>query len=169
MKSTLVLPALLLAAILLGAAAPEQPTAVARLELVDQHGITDSLAAHRGHVTVVMVVTARRLRNLKAWESELRERYEEIHFLRIADVPPQDPPVTREQVARKLASRVPEEVSILIDLERRWATELELDTGRPNLLLFDEDGRLGASFRGRMEPELRDRVQAAIRRLLEAR
>jgi hypothetical protein len=115
-----------------------------------------------------MVVTVRRLRNLKAWETELLERREGIDFLRIADIPA-DPPTTRERVARKLSSRVPDEVSILIDLDRRWAREMNLDTGRPNLLLFDREGELAATFRGRMEPELLEEVLAAIDRLADHR
>jgi hypothetical protein len=157
-----------LASILLGAAVLGQAPAVAELELVDQHGVADSLAAHRDHQVVVMVVTVGRLRNLKAWEREIRQRHETIRFLRIADIP-DEPPVTRERVARKLAARVPEEISILIDMERRWARELELDTGRPNLLLFDREGKLAASFRGRMEADLLGEVLAAIDRLPEAR
>jgi hypothetical protein len=159
---------MLLASILLGAAVLGQAPSVADLELTDQNGASDSLAAHRDHVVLVMVVTAKRLRNLKAWEKELREPYEGIHYLRIADVP-EAPPVTHEQVARKLAARVPEGVPILIDLERRWSREMELDTGRPNLLLFDRHGRLSAAFRGRMEPALLDEVRAALDRLVEPR
>ena len=114
-----------------------------------------------------MVVTARRLRNLKGWEKPLRERYDDIHFVRIADVP-EEPPVSHEEVAQKLVKRVPEEVPILIDIERRWARELELDTSRPNLLLFDRDGRLAATFHGRPDPALLDEVFAAIEELTGA-
>jgi hypothetical protein len=159
---------MLLASVLLAASLASQPAAPAELELIDQHGVADSLAAHRGRVTLVMVVTVRRLRNLKAWETELLERREGIDFLRIADIPA-DPPATRERVARKLSSRVPDEVSILIDLDRRWAREMNLDTGRPNLLLFDREGELAATFRGRMEPELLEEVLAAIDRLADHR
>ena len=137
---------MLLASILLVTVTLGQIPAVADIALMDQHGVSDRLAAHRDHVVVVMVVTGKRLRNLKAWEKELRESYPEVHFLRIADIP-EEPPVTREQVAEKLAKRVPEDISILIDIERRWAGEMKLDTGRPNLLLFDEEGKLAAAFR----------------------
>jgi hypothetical protein len=152
---------MLLASILLVAATVGQTPAVADLELMDQHGVPDRLAAHRDHVVVVMVVTGKRLRNIKAWEKELREEYAEVHFLRIADIP-EEPPVTREDVARKLVKRVPEEISILIDIERRWARELELDTDRPNLLIFDADGRLAAAFHGRMEPTRLEEVRAVL-------
>jgi len=159
---------MLLASILLAAAALGQAPAVAGLELADQYGVTDSLDAHRDHVVVVMVVTAKRLRNLKGWEKELRARYDDLHYLRIADVPG-EPPVTHEQVARKLAKRVPEDVPILIDIDRRWAEELQLDTGRPNLLLIDRDGRLIANFRGRMDPPLLEEVLAALGPFVEPR
>jgi hypothetical protein len=152
---------LLLSTVLLGALTVGQTPAVAELDLLDQHGVADRLADHSNRIVVVMVVTARRLRNLKGLERDLHERYEDLKFIRIADVP-DDPPVTREEVADKLNKRVPEEVPILIDIERRWARELELDTERPNVLLFDRDGRFVAAFRGRAEPELLDEIHAAL-------
>lgn len=152
---------LLLSTVLLGALTIGQTPAVAELDLLDQNGVADRLANHTDRVVVVMVVTARRLRNLKGLERDLHERYDDVYFLRIADIP-EDPPVTREQVAHKLNKRVPEEVSILIDIERHWAGELELDTGRPNVLLFDREGRFVAAFRGRAEPELLDEIHAVL-------
>jgi hypothetical protein len=152
--------AVLLVGLLLGI-----PMELSELGLPDQHGNQDSLAAHRGNVVVAMVVTARRLRNLKGWERDLRARFEEVDFVRVADVP-EDPPVTYRDVADKLATRVPEEVAVLIDIDRRWSSALDLDTGRPNLLLIDADGRLVASFRGRAEPALVDEVASRIEELL---
>ena len=137
------------------------PAQIADLRLVDHFGRDDGLTDHRGRVVVAMVVTARRLRNLKAWETNLRARYDGLDFLRIADVPP-DPPVTHEQVAQKFARRVPEEVPILIDLAGHWARELELDTSRPNVLLFDREGRLAGSFRERWEEAPVDEVYALL-------
>jgi hypothetical protein len=141
------------------------PTDLAELALPDQNGNRDSLVAHRGKVVVAMVVTARRLRNLKGWERDLRSRFEEVDFVRVADVPA-DPPVTYRDVADKLATRVPDEVPVLIDLDRRWSSALGLDTGRPNILLIDPDGHLVASYRGRPEPELVDEVAGRIEELL---
>ena len=141
------------------------PVEVAELVLPDQRGDRDSLSAHRGNVVVTMVVTARRLRNLKGWERDLRERFEEVEFLRVADVP-EDPPVTYRDVADKLADRVPEEVAVLIDVDRRWANALGLDTDRPNILLIDRQGHLVARFRGRSEPELVEEVSLRIEELL---
>jgi hypothetical protein len=142
--------------------APFRPAA-AEAELPDQLGGSGSVAAHRGEVTVAMVVTAARLRNLKAWQRDLQERLEGVTFVLIADVP-SDPPVTLERVVSKLGEKVPEEVPVLIDLERLWATELELDTGRPNVLLFDRDGFLVESFRGFAREDI---VESAARRLEE--
>ena len=152
--------AVLLAGVLLGF-----PAELAEVVLPDQHGNEDSLAAHRGNVVVAMVVTARRLRNLKGWERELRAKFEDVDLVRVADVP-EDPPVTYRDVADKLADRVPEEVAILIDIDRRWSSALDLDTERPNLLLIDADGRLVATYRGRPEPELVEEVAGRIEELL---
>jgi hypothetical protein len=116
---------------------------------------------------LVTVVHAKRLRKLKSWERALRERLDEVHYLRIADVPT-DPPVTHEEVAEKLRKRVPEEVSILIDLERRWARALELDTSQPNLLIFDRSGRLVSSYRGGRNRFLEAYVTRELEKLLEA-
>ena len=152
---------LLLSTVILGALTVGQAPAVAEVELLDQHGVADRLADHPDRIVVVMVVTARRLRNLKGIEQDLHERYDDLHYMRIVDIP-EDPPVTHEKVAAKLDKRVPEEVPILIDIDRRWATDLELDTGRPNVLIFDREGRFVAAFRGRAEPELLDEIHTAL-------
>jgi hypothetical protein len=157
-------------ALLLAALAPGQVPAVAELELTDQYGRADSLSAHREQVTVVFVVTARRLRNIKAWESGLRERFEDaVELVRIADVPDSDPPPTHDRVAAKLRKRVPPEVPILIDIERHFARGMELDTDRPNLLIFDARGRFAAGFHGRHDPELFEQVCDAIEAARESR
>jgi hypothetical protein len=135
------------------------------LRLRDQYGVEDSLAAHRGRVVVVMVVEARRLRTLKAWERELRERFDDIEFLRIAEVP-DDPPPSYERVAAKLAEQVPEGVPVLIDMERRWAATLGLDPSRPNLLLVNPAGGLEAVFAGRHDPGLAAEVAARLDELM---
>lgn len=51
------------------------------IQLFDQHGSTDTLAAYRGPVVVVMVVDAKRLRNLRPWARELRERFEDLETI----------------------------------------------------------------------------------------
>lgn len=161
----------LLAALLAGGAfAPAADTpslaSIASLELRDLEGNLDSLDAHRGQAVVVMVVNARRLRTLKAWEKDLRDRFADLHYLRIADVP-RDPPTTYERVVAKLGQRVPEEVPVLIDMDGAWSTALGLDTDRPNLLLVRPDGTLAATFEGRHGLELADRVAASLRELME--
>jgi hypothetical protein len=93
-----------------------------------------------------MVVTARRLRALKGWEVDLRSRFEGLTYLRVVDVPAM-PPVTFEDVAKKLRDRVPREVSVLIDLDRSWAATYGLDTDEVNLLVFDPQGHLVSRFK----------------------
>lgn len=115
-----------------------------------------------------MVVTARRLRNLKAWEQDLRERYENLRFMRVVDVPA-DPPVSYEEVAGMLMKRVPDEIEVLIDLNREWATALNLDTDRPNLLLFDREGYLVARTRGRAKTDFIESFAAEIEKVLRSR
>jgi hypothetical protein len=151
--------------------APDPLDGLRTLELPDQFGGVDSLDAHRGRTVVVMVVTAKRLRNLKPWERDLRDRFpggERIDFLRITDIP-EDSPASVAEVADKLKERVPDQVPVLIDLERRWATALGLDTSRPNLLLVDDGGALIAAFQGRHDPALAARVAADLSALLDPR
>ena len=161
--------ALLLAVVTLAAPAAVGAAidAVATVELPDQYGETDSLAAHRGRVVLVLVVTAKRLRTIRPWEEDLRQRFEGLDILRVTDVPA-DSKASPGQVAEKLRERVPEGVSVLLDLERRWATALGLDTATPNLLVIGPDGELVDAFAGRHDAELADRVAAALARPLEA-
>ncbi|UCF69339.1 MAG: hypothetical protein JSV80_08715 [Acidobacteriota bacterium] len=136
------------------------------LELRDQYGELGSLAAHRGQVVVVIIVTARRLRNIEAWERELRQRFDDLQVLRIADVPERSA-ADYGRIAHKLRDRVPEDVAVLIDADRRWASALDLDTDRPNLLIVDRDGRLASSYRGMFDDELAADVIAEIERLVD--
>jgi hypothetical protein len=138
---------------------------VRQLSLRDQHGTEDSLQAHEGNVLVVLVVTAKRLRNIRPWEKDIREQLGDVDFLRITDVA-DDSTATFERIAKKLQERVPKEISVLIDVERRWATALGLDTGRPNILLIDGDGKLVAAYRGRHSPELAAAVIDELRAIL---
>ncbi|HSL16439.1 MAG TPA: redoxin domain-containing protein [Methylomirabilota bacterium] len=160
--------ALLLAVMALAAPAAggDSIDALSTIELPDQHGGTDSLAAHRGRVVLVLVVTAKRLRTIRPWEEDLRQRFDELEVVRVTDVPP-DSKASLDQVAEKLRERVPDGVSVLLDLERRWATALGLDTGTPNLLVIGPDGALLDAFAGRHDPELAGRVAAALARFLE--
>lgn len=138
------------------------------VRLVDQYGAEDRLVDHLGHPVVVVVVTARRLRNLKPWERDLRARFDDLDVVRIADVPA-DSNATLNDVAERLRERVPDGVSVLIDMDRRWATALELDTSRPNLLLFGPDGELRSAYHGKHDDELAVEVLADIDRRLDDR
>ena len=71
----------------------------------------------------------------------------------IAEVPA-DPPTTYERVVEKLGERIPDDVSVLIDMESLWAGALGLDSTLPNLLLVDREGNLSATYQGRYEPGL---------------
>ena len=159
----------LLIAMVLAATATDQPARfdeISHVKLRDQYGHEACLADHRGKIVVVMVVTANRLRNIRPWEEELRQHFEEIDFLRITDVP-EESPASYQQIAEKLMERVPEGVSVLIDLDRLWATTLELDTERPNLLLIDADGNLIGGFRGKHSPELAREIVEALQVVLD--
>jgi hypothetical protein len=158
---------MLAAAIVAAALAAGTPSGAAvspgdavRAELRDQHGIPRSLADERGHPTVALVVTARRLRTLKAWEVELRARTPGLHYVRVCDVPPA-PPTTWERVAARLRGRVPAEVPVLVDVERVWARAFALDTEEVNALVFDARGSLVARARG-------PRSDAALRAVTDA-
>jgi hypothetical protein len=135
--------------------------AVADTPFVDQHGRVDRVSAHREHVVIAMVVSARRLREIRAWEKSLRGHYDDLHYIRIADVNETRAP-SRSAVAEKLRKRVPEDVSILIDVDRRWFQELQLDTDHTNLLVFDGTGALRAMVRGKHSAARRDELFEAI-------
>jgi len=136
---------------------------IAALELTDQYGNTNSLLRQRGGAVVAVVVSVRRLAMIERWERDLSERVPGIRFLNIADLP-DDAPVDAGRTAATLRKRVPEGVSVLMDPERRWATSYGLDTGLPNLLVFDAEGRLLARFRGRWNDKLAAEVASRVPR-----
>ncbi len=145
-----------------------QPPAAAGAQMRDQFGETASVSGLHSEEAVVMVVTARRLRTVKPWERAIQERYEGLASVLVADVP-DDSPAEYDRVAAKLLQRVPEGVRVLIDMDRAWARELDLDTSKPNLLLLDGDGSVVASVAGRWDPELAETLFIAIDRLRGAR
>ena len=125
---------------------------------------SDSLAARRGTPQVVFVVSASRLRRVKDWEAQLDRRVRGVAFLRVADVPPEPgrPRPSHEDVAATLSKRVPAGVRVLIDVERRFAETLALDTREVNVLLFDAAlGSVGRA-RGRPSGENLERVVARL-------
>jgi len=135
------------------------------LQLRDQYGHSDSLAAHRGQVVVVMVVDVKRLRNLRPWARALSEHFDDLETILVAEVSA-DPPTTYDRVVEKLAERIPDDVSVLIDMESLWASALDLDSSRPNLLLVDREGNLSATYQGRYEPGLAATVVKHVEVLL---
>jgi hypothetical protein len=152
----------------LAAQAPSPKTAVLSsltAALRDQYGRRDSAGAQPGRPHAVFVVSAPRLRRVKDWQRELDNRLDGVGFIRVADVPsePGQPPPRFEDVTATLRKRVPEDVPILIDIERRFHRELDLDTREVNVLLFDASGRLAGRVRGRPTP---DSVEQATAHLL---
>lgn len=133
--------------------------------LPDQFGQADSLAAHRGEVVVAIVVDVQRLSTIQRWGEALGGRYPRLHFLNIAQLPPEGP-VDMARVSATLQKRVPATVPVLIDVERRWATAYGLDAAAPNLLVFDRSGTLVTRLRGRFSAEREASITPVIDRLL---
>jgi hypothetical protein len=133
--------------------------------LPDQNGRPGGFEPSGGQPTVVFVVSAARLKRLKAWESALRQRFEGLRFVRVADVPPARPPARYEDVARRLRERVPRDVSVLIDVDRLWATGFEIDSRQVNVLVLDAAGRLAGQLAGDPTPERLAQAVALVRPL----
>lgn len=146
----------------LAAATPD----IAELALRDQYGHEDSVVAHNSAVVVVIVIDAKRLRKIKGWEKGLLARFPELEFMRVADIPTA-PPVTEARVAEKLVQRVPQGVSVLIDMQRRWANTLSLDTSQPNLLVFNQQGKIAARYAGHPTEGFLERVSTRVAEVLE--
>jgi hypothetical protein len=130
-------------------------------KLSDQYGNSISLDDYSGEAVLAIVVSARKLRLIERWEQKLRAELPQLQSLRVADVDEQPPP-TLAQVADKLRERVPDHVSILIDLHQHWSTTYHLDTKQPCLLLFDKEHTLVAQFRGRPSDALVSEVLVAL-------
>ena len=121
--------------------------------LRDQNGRPGGFEPAGRQPTVVFVVSAARLRRLKAWETSLRQRFEGLRFVRVADVPPSRPPARYDDVARRLREHVPRDVSVLIDVDRFWATGFEIDSRQVNVLVLDAAGHLAGQLAGDPTPE----------------
>jgi hypothetical protein len=143
-----------------GAGAPAALASLAEVEWEDQLGGRDRLADHRGERVLLMIVEARRLPLAGKWAEAIDARETGLTLLTVADAPP-DVPVEPARFAATLRKRVPAGVRIWMDPGRQFATALALDTAEPNLLLVGPDGRVAASFRGRLAPDLLDQVLLA--------
>jgi hypothetical protein len=143
-------------------AAAQGRAAALAARLRDQHGRPGGFEPAGRQATVVFVVSAARLKRLRDWEAPLRRRFEGLRFVRVADVPLSLPPGRYEDVAERLRRHVPPEVSVLIDVDRVWATGFEIDTREVNLLVFDEQGDLTGQISGRPTPERLARAVALV-------
>lgn len=149
-----------LIAILLAAPAEAD---IAELTLRDQRGIEGGLSTAAPSLQLAIVVSAKRLRRIKPWERALREHDSGLPLIRVADVP-RTAPTDFETVADRLRRRLPEEVTVLIDLDGVWTTTYELDSSVPNILIFDGGGQLLARHAGMFSAERFAAVEADLLR-----
>ncbi|MGI9341780.1 MAG: TlpA family protein disulfide reductase [Gammaproteobacteria bacterium] len=130
-------------------------------QLVDQFGAPVTLDRDAGEIQIAIVVSAKRLRRIKAWEKALRKEFPDLTVVRVADVP-RSSPTDYEKVAEKLRKRLPEDVPVGIDLAGEWASALDLDTSVPNVLVFDQAGELAYRQSGMYKKSLYPPLQSAI-------
>lgn len=130
--------------------------------LQDQYGQNSGLGDYTGEAVLAIVATPRKLRWIRKWEETIRAEMPGLTSIRIADVNEQPPP-DRNKVADLLRKKVPEDISVLIDLQRHWANYYTLETSEPCLVLFDSDHHVVAKFRGRPKGELVSDVMNALR------
>jgi hypothetical protein len=147
---------LLLLAVLAATPVAAQPPA-----LTDQYGTNIGLEDYAGEAVLAIVVSARKLRQIERWEQKLRAELPQLRSLRVADINEQPLP-SQTQVATKLRQRVPEGVSVQIDLQSLWAAHYALDTKEPCLLLFDNAHNVVAQYRGRAKNALVSEVLVAL-------
>jgi hypothetical protein len=150
-------------ACLLAATATEAPPAWTSAALADQHGRAISAGDLRGRPAVVLLVTARRARLLKAWEQALAG-LDDVGLLRVVDVPPGG---KAAEVARMLRRRAPARVRVAVDAERVLARALALDPVEPHAVVLDAGGRVVATVRGRGKPAEAEAVRRALARVRE--
>ena len=133
-------------------------------ELTDQFGVSGGLVDPAGELQIAIVVSAKRLRRIRPWERALHEFDAGIPVVRIADVPAGSV-ATYEDVARTFRKRLPEDLSVLIDLEGAWVAAFDLDSSVPNLLIFGADGALLAQHSGMYKRPLFEALAADLSRL----
>ena len=127
----------------------------------DQFGKELGLQNYSGQALLVIVVSARKARHIERWEQALRKKYPHLLSVRVADVS-SEPKPDFEQVAKKLRTKAPKDVSILIDMDNRWALEYELNTDEPCLLIFSPEHEITAQFRGRAKSAQIEAVVTAL-------
>jgi hypothetical protein len=135
--------------------------------LPDQFGATGALSDFPRAPVLVIVVSARRLRQVQRWEEALRSELPGLLSMRVADID-QQPQPQLDDVAGTLAKRAPAGVPILIDMDNEWARAFALNTREPCLLLFDANRKLVTQWRGRARAELVSAVIAGIQGLPSA-
>jgi hypothetical protein len=118
-------------------------------------------------VRVAILISAKRLRRIRKWETALRERFPGLMIFRVADVP-RSAPTDYEDVAETFRKRLPEDLAVGIDLDGRWAAALNVDTSVPNILVFDANGELDAVHSGMFDDKLFAQAAADIDLLLKA-
>lgn len=140
------------------------PTSVADQQpaLQDQYGETSGLTDFAQQPVLAIVVSTRKLRWIGRWEAAIRPQVPDLVSIRVADVT-DEPPPNFATAAGLLRERVPEGISVLIDMNNEWANRYGLDTREPCLLLFDSDHRIVAQFRGRPRKALLNDVIGALR------
>ena len=134
---------------------------LARLALMDQFGAPGGLVNDADGLQVAIVVSAKRLRRLKAWEQAIRQIDTDVPIVRVADVP-RTAPTEYESVAEKLRKRLPEDVNVLVDLEGVWAETYTLDVNVPNVLIFDGAGTLLATHSGMFKKSYAEALEADL-------
>jgi len=135
--------------------------------VIDQFGQPVSLSDSEPTVRVAILVSAKRLRRLRKWETALRNRFPQLDILRVADVP-RDAPTRYEDVAEVFRKRLPEDVGVGIDLAGDWASQLEVDPSVPNILVFAGSGDLEAVHSGMFSNALFAEAAADIDLLIKA-
>lgn len=135
--------------------------------VIDQFGQPVSVRDSEPAVRVAILVSAKRLRRLRKWETALRNRFPGLDILRVADVP-RDAPTRYEDVAEAFRKRLPENVGVGIDLAGDWAGQLEVDPSVPNILVFTSSGDLEAVHSGMFSNALFARAAADIDLLIKA-
>ena len=111
------------------------------LALKDQYGVVGGLDSTAGELQIAIVVSAKRLRRIKPWEQAIRNFNDDLQLIRVADIP-RSAPTEFSSVAAKLKKRLPEDLSVLVDLEGIWVNAFALDSSVPNILVFDGNGQL---------------------------